>query len=337
MLKEINSIRRYKFLLLGTLLVLCTGLLAQRPIPQKLIRDTVFHKSGLTYYGQIVRYERFGDIRLRGPRGRYVQFENAHIDSIGWSETSRVKFYEELISLDSVATIDEVYLKDGSKLRGKIQEYHRGSYLMFKMASGVIRINEEDIERIIQEPKESLIALMVKREKPPKVYAFREQGFYSSVVFALLPGGGDYNSELGLSLQTSFGYQLNRQFGLGLGLSLDGYANVESDDTFVPLFAEARGYLWKKKNTPYWTVAAGYGFPLRTEAANQEIRRFEGGYMFHPAIGYRLGADKTINLTVDLGYKFQKAITEREFFFSGEIITRDVLYRRLSLRMSVIF
>ncbi|PHN06609.1 hypothetical protein [Flavilitoribacter nigricans] len=326
-----------KFLVFFFLLSLGPGLSAQKRIPPHLLRDTVYHKSELIYYGIVIRYKRNENVVLKGPRGQAVRFELNHVDSIGWSEKSKSKFIDELVKLDSIETVDIVYLKDGSILRGQMQEYQRGNFLRFQIGSSEIRIDDSDILRIVQEPKDPVVTLVMKRERKPKVYAFREKGFYSAVVFALLPGGGEYRSEMGLSLQAAVGHQFNRHIGLGVGVSLDGYANTDGGDTFVPLFVEGRGYLFKKKNTPYWNVGLGYGFPFRTESANQDVRRFEGGYMFHPAIGYRLGADKTINLAFDLGYKFQKAITEREFFFSGEIITRDVLYRRLCIRASVIF
>lgn len=325
---------RLFFCLLVSLPVFLT---AQRGAPPHLLRDTIYHKSNLVYFGQVIRYERNGKVTMKAPYSRAVQFDLENVDRIGWSEKSRLKFMDELVTLDSIRTVDVVYLKDGSMLRGTMLEYRRGEFLRFQISAGEMRINDSEIDRIVQEPKDPLVTMVMKREKPPKVYAFREHGFYSTVVFALLPGGGEYRSELGLSLQTSFGHQFNRNLGVGVGVSLDGYANEDGGDTFVPVFAEARGYIWKKRSTPYWNVGMGYGFPLRTSGANQDVRRFEGGYMLHPAIGYRLGADKTINLALDIGYKFQKAVTEREFFFSGEIVTRDVLYRRLCMRVSVIF
>lgn len=326
-----------KWLLSLLFIGMTVQMMGQGNIPPHLMRDTIYHKSDLVYYGQIIKYKRFGSVTMKAPHSRAVQFELENIARIGWSEKSRSKFLTELVSLDSIPTVDVIYLKDGSILRGTMLEYQRGDFLRFRMSTGEMRIDDADIERIVQEPRDPMVTMVMKREKKPKVYAFREKGFYSSVVFSLLPGGGEYRSELGLSLQAAFGHQFSRHLGIGAGLSLDGYANESGGDTFIPIFAEARGYLWKKKNTPYWNLGAGYGFPLRTDSENQEVRRFEGGYMFHPAIGYRLGADKTINLALDIGYKFQRAITEREFFFSGEIVTRDVVYRRLCLRVSVIF
>lgn len=328
---------KVRIIALCLMVALTSGLSAQKRGDYDLVKDTIFHKSGLTYYGKIVLHERDGVTRMKGAKGWSIQFESENIDRIAWSEESKIRFMAEIISLDSIPLIDAVHLQDGSILKGEILEYQRGDFLVIKIQSGELRINESDIEKIVQEPKDPLVALSLERQKKVKPYAFRERGFYGTTVFGLLPGGGAYRDQLGLSLQASFGYQFKRQLGAGIGLSLDGYANADGGDTFIPVFAEARGYLWKRKSTPYWTAAAGYGFPLRTEIVNQEVRRFEGGMMFHPAIGYRLGGDKTINLTVDVGYKFQRAITEREFFFSGEIVTREVLYRRLSLRMSVIF
>lgn len=325
-------------LFLGLLLSQSLSGQQQVKVPANLVRDTIITTRGLVYYGRITHHKSGVNTRMIEPRGWSRVVEAADIREIGWSERSRYRFAEELVSLDSVRTIDIVYLTDGSVLRGRILSYQPGEKLKFQLNSGgEVELADSGIEKIVQEPEDPLVATLLRRQKAEKVYAFRETGFYCATVFALLPGGGEYRSEMGLSLQASFGYQLNRHLGLGIGASIDGYANQASGDTFLPLFAEARGYLLKKKRTPYWVVAAGYGFPLQTNMENQEIRRFEGGYMIHPAVGYRLGADKHLNMTLDLGYKFQKALTEREFLFSGDILTRDVVYRRLCLRMSVIF
>lgn len=322
------------------LVILATSLTisAQNRNSANLLRDTVYHVSGLEYRGRITLYKRDGRIRLTDPKGSSILFDRKNIDHIGWSDRSRLKYNPESISWDSIPVVDIVHLKDGSVLRGEILAYQQGESLRLKIKAGELVIKEEDIDKIIQEPTNPLFSLSLTKQKKKKVYAFKEKGFYSATVFALLPAGGEEgNSEVGLSLQASFGYQFNRMFGLGIGASIDGYANAGGGDTFLPVFLEARGYLRKKIRTPYWVVAAGYGFPLRTNEFNQDVRRFEGGYMLHPAIGYRLGADKAVNVTFDIGYKFQKALTEKEFFFSGDIFTRDVLYQRLSLRMSVIF
>lgn len=327
-----------KMILFFLLVILCSELPAQKRVSSRSVRDTIYHKSGLIYHGLIRGYKKAENLRLKRPDGWTITFDGANIDSISWSDKSRLKFIDELVNFDEIPTIDVVYLKDGSILRGKILEYQGGAFLRFKIKSGTVRIEEADIQKIDQEPEDPLVRTVLQRQKEPKVYAFREKGWYGALGLYFLPGGGEYRSEIGFGLQASFGYRFRRQFSLGLGVSYESYAFAVGGDEFLPVFLEAQGYLWKKNNAPYWTVAAGYGFPMIQRGIdNQDTRRFDGGYHFHPAIGYRFGASKTLNLNIDIGYQFQKAITEREFLFTGDIITRDVLYRRLNLRMNVIF
>jgi len=338
-MKRLFKISIFKLVFLGMLMASAGSVSGQDKALPKPFRDTIFHKSGLVYHGRIIQYKKDEKVILRYPTYDRIVFPADEVESIGWSDHSWYKFIGKNMPIDSFAMVDVVYLKDGSVLRGQILEYQQGENIRFSMRSGEMLIQEEEIERIVQEPENPLFLGLIKRQKKDKVYDFREKGFYATAVFALLPGGGDQRSEIGLSVQSSFGHQFNRLFGAGIGISIDGYANGIGGDTFLPLFAEVRGYLFKKIGTPYWSLAGGYGFPLRlnTNTTNEQIRRFEGGYMLHPVIGYRFTADRSVNMTIDVGYKFQKALSEREFWFNGDFETRDVLYRRLSLRMSVIF
>ena len=118
------------------LLILGSKLSAQEKIAPNLLRDTIYHKSGITYKGVSTDYEKIGRTRLRDASGRSMRFDNIHIDHIGWSDRSRVRFIEETVSLDTIETIDVVYLKDGSIFRGEILEYERGAFLRFLIKSG---------------------------------------------------------------------------------------------------------------------------------------------------------------------------------------------------------
>jgi hypothetical protein len=306
-----------------------------RKVPNT-VRDTVYHSNGWVYHGQITKYDEGEMVRLRDPGGTPRRFPLEEVLDIKWSYKSRIKFLQEEIAWDSIPVTDVVYLQDGSILRGSILEYRPEGSIRLNTKGGELEIAGSDIKKLVQEPKDPLFYAALRQQKKKKVYAFREQGFYFSTLFGLLPGGGEYRSEVGMTLQASFGHMFSRHFGLGGGIALDGYPNSVGGENMMPLFAEARGYLQKKNRSLYWAVAGGYGFPLRASTDNQSVRRFEGGYMFHPAIGYRLGADKGLNVTVDFGYKFQKSLTEREFISTGEILLRDVLYRRLCLRIGVV-
>lgn len=336
LLKHRTTTLPYLLILLCYMVLPGDGWGQERRVPYTL-RDTIHHKSGWTYVGMINRYVENEKIRMRNPAGHNMVFPLSDVVKIGWSEKSRFKYLQKDINWDSIPVIDIVYLNDGSILRGKIQEYRPDGSVRLETKSGDLEVAKADISKLVQEPENPLFLAALRRQKKEKPYAFREHGFYFSTMFGLLPGGGEYRSEVGMTLQASFGHMFSRHLGVGLGVSLDGYPNSVGGENMLPLFAEARGYLQEKNNSMFWSLAAGYGFPLRASSEDQQLNRFEGGYMLHPAIGYRLGADKGLNVVIDAGYKFQKALTEREFLFSGEILLRDVLYRRLCLRIGVVF
>lgn len=312
------------------------GWAQNRKVPN-VLRDTIQHQSGWVYHGQINRYVENEKVRMRNPAGHNMEFPLDEVVRINWSLKSKMKFLPEEIQWDSIPVTDVVYLKDGSILRGTILEYRPDGAIRLETKGGELEFAAPDIQKLVQEPQNPMFFAALRKQKKEKPYAFREHGFYFSTLFGLLPGGGEYRSEVGMTLHASFGHMFSRHLGIGGGVSLDGYPNSAGGENLVPLFVEARGYLQKKRNALYWSLAGGYGLPLKASTDDQEVRRFEGGYMFHPAIGYRLGADKGLNVVIDAGYKFQKALTEREFLFSGEILLRDVLYRRLCLRIGVVF
>ncbi|MEZ4992381.1 MAG: hypothetical protein R2824_18295 [Saprospiraceae bacterium] len=313
------------------------ALMAQGKTVPNTVRDTIYHRNGWVYHGQITKYTEGEMVRLRDPSGAPHKFPLDDVLKIDWSLKSRIKFLDEEISWDSIPVVDIVFLKDGSIFRGTVLEYHPDGSIRLQTKAGVLDVNHTDIRKLVQEPLDPQFFAALRHQKKEKVYAFREHGFYFTTLFGLLPGGGEYRSEVGMTLQASFGHKFSRYLGLGGGISLDGYPNSAGGENILPLFLEARGYLQKKNRSPYWSLAGGYGFPLRASSDNQEVRRFEGGLMLHPAVGYRLGADKGLNVVIDIGYKFQKALTEREFLSTGEILLRDVLYRRLCIRIGVAF
>jgi len=98
---------------------------------------------------------------------------------------------------------------------------------------------------------------------------------------------------------------------------------------------ELRGYFTKRIKSPYYTVKGGYGFALKDEDDN--ITEAKGGYMIHPAVGIRLSADEDLNVLLDIGYKFQKATFKTEFPWGQDFFEKDITFKRLTLRLGLIF
>lgn len=240
---------------------------------------------------------------------------------------------------------DSLQLQNGIWVTGRVRFLNRNGKVQVENARGYIHsYKAKDIQRIIialpeKEPKHDVeykeIALKERCDKP---YAFRERGIYGITYASIINGiGHNGDVQLGLSLQQVAGFQFNRMFGAGIGVGLENFSvGAANGPLILPVYAEARGYFLKKNKTPYYTLDVGYGFAFRDE--DQQIIKAKGGWLLHPAIGFRLGARDSINFLFDLGYKFQQATLTRDFSgWTRDIQEQQLLYKRFSVRAGLIF
>ena len=256
-----------------------------------------------------------------------------------------------LLNAQKPYLVDKVYLKDGSSFIGRIVAYQIGDTLELQLLSGdKLVVAPEQLEKVQQglidatayrvylrsaERKQSVKTLKgdstQTRNKP---YAFRETGWYNATSIAMFnPSGALSYHSWGVGAQTVVGYQLNRRIGAGLGIGIDTY-DTERGETLYPVFAEVRSYLLARKISPYLLVQGGYGLAFKNTELG--LNNAKGGLYLHPAIGYRLGGSAGVNVTLDLGVKFQDASFERTYPW-GETEERLLTYRRLTVRTGLVF
>ncbi|MEN0006469.1 MAG: hypothetical protein AAF798_20115 [Bacteroidota bacterium] len=251
-------------------------------------------------------------------------------------------------TIDPVQIVDRVYLKNGSVFQGKLLDFEYGKTVRLELSNGeVLEFLDEEITKVVQEIETGNVALPFNEEaiqesiddkkgilKKEKVYAFKEKGIYNVTYFANLNGRNEGGIQVGFGAHHVLGYQFNRLVGVGVGFGVDTYSFGDGE-TVYPLSIEYRSYLAKKRLSPYVSVSAGYGFAFASE--EDGIDEAQGGWMIHPAIGYRLGASKGANVVIDLGYRFQDATFTfvNEFNDSREV--REQLYKRLTLRLGLLF
>jgi len=189
--------------------------------------------------------------------------------------------------------IDEVRLKGGTVLMGKIIAYQPGDTLMMETWSGLtVRIPNDVLEKIVQRcPKRLLPA--GQRAEATRYYTFRERGWYHATRGAVLSGVDD----LDFSLQHSTGYKLNRWIGVGLGAGIENMNYLQSATIpTYPVFLEIRGYLSAKNVTPFYAIGGGYalaGKASETTANDRWWRAqsedWKGGWTAQVQAGYRCG------------------------------------------------
>ncbi len=241
-----------------------------------------------------------------------------------------------IFAQNTTQTSDVIILKNGDRLSGQLIKYQQNEKAILMLADGSkITIVDEEIDRIIQE-------VVDEEEKPvkevfepkPKIYVKpKSKGLYSITQLSFAMGSGnDDGLALGAGISTILGYQIKPMFGIGVGVGLDNYAR--RGETIYPVFVDIRSYLpfTKKPNAYYIALNGGYGFAFARESIG--INDAEGGYMFHGALGYRTTTKEGVDVNIDMGAKFQKAVFSRDLF-NGDIEVRSLVFQRFVVRVGI--
>ncbi|MBK6931405.1 MAG: hypothetical protein IPH12_11265 [Saprospirales bacterium] len=200
---------------------------------------------------------------------------------------------------------DVIRLKDGSTLRGQIQEIkHDGNTLSFRTWNGVvIDLPRSQVRRIVQRCDNGRAVAQTAR-----AYDFTERGWYHHTrAGALIGQAYTGNNVSGYQLQHSSGWKLTRMFGAGIGAGLEYFDPSGFDSATYPIFTEIRGFLFPKRITPYYTLAGGWAFTGQLgEDRWGLIDTWKGGWLLQADIGYRIGN----HFTVHCGLRLQQKTRE---------------------------
>lgn len=240
---------------------------------------------------------------------------------------------------------DSLQMRDGTWKTGRVRFMNRAGSVQLENANGFIQsYKSKDIRQMmIHLPDNKKEGKITSKERPvkercEKTYAFRERGLYSITYVGTINGiGHSGEMQLGLGLQQVTGFQINRMFGAGIGVGLENFSVTNANGPLVlPVYAEARGYFFKQHKTPYYALNVGYGFAFKNE--DQNIIEAKGGWLLHPAVGFRLGSSSDTNFLFDLGYKFQRAKLTRDISqWNRETQEQRLLYKRFSVRIGIVF
>jgi hypothetical protein len=320
-----------------TLLVFLLGWAgANRLWAQDTSTDIVYLKNGAVIKGEIKGYLEGQNVTIDIGAGRILTFTSAEILRV-----------ERAAKVNDGTLLDWIVLFNGSQFKGNIKSESPES-LVLELSNGEqILFNTKEIKEIWRKQQpESLPKIKAPaptyryvplsgRSLTEKTYEFREQGWYHSTFLGFAGGRNASSPLLGIGLHYTSGFQFNRRIGAGLGFGFD-MLDPDAGEHILSIYGEGRSFLTKRRNAPYVSLSGGYGFALKN--SSNFITKADGGLRFHPAIGWRIGANKGANLAMDLGYIFQSASFTKEFSFLGPVVeVRNVDYRRLTFRMGLMF
>lgn len=234
---------------------------------------------------------------------------------------------------------DVLYLKNGSIIRGVIQEQNPRESITIQTFDGTLFTFEtNEIDKVVREPSQyTRIKVRYDGSVVPIVYDDR-QGIYKGYGIGLSSNesGGNF------TMQVRAGYQWRHWLRTGLTSGMDPY----NAGLIIPVAAEIRGDAFKKPVTPHYFLQGGYGI-----AANRSFRHrvFDGGLMYHVGGGLTFKTRTKVEYQVSLGYKWQNTYQEFEetppWFWTPDnqippeavLVTGTRNYRRITFVLSANF
>lgn len=224
--------------------------------------------------------------------------------------------------------LDVLDLKNGSRLTGTITGLEGDSVYAFKLVTGAtLYIHSRTVKRMYQ-----------KAQGGPqlfKSYNFREKGWFGLVQLEFMDGQDVSNPLIpGFGLNMQWGYRLHRLYGISGGARYSQF-NLQSVEKILAGYAEIRGYLLERQVSPFYAVAAGYGWSY---VRSGNILDASGGFYWSPQIGLRLGAFRNTVATIGLGYQFQRATFNYNISqWDRRTLEKRIEFRRLTLSTGLLF
>ena len=234
-----------------------------------------------------------------------------------------------------------VYLSDKSFRIGNIIETLHKSY-------GNIDTNDNDLFTKIKTDDGQIITISwkkikrIKRINPFTIIfkdgkTFSTKGFYNVSQLSMSFGTFEQTEfgTSGLHLHSINGYQFNSLILIGVGLGIDIYSPNFAKLNFLPIYTDLRGFLFKKKVSPYYSIKTGYGFNLKK---SENGNKAKGGLFFNPEIGVKFATKKLADFQLGIAYRFQKIDTLIEDISTNNFsISTNGFLRRSDIVLSWLF
>ncbi|MEM9985332.1 MAG: hypothetical protein AAF804_09570 [Bacteroidota bacterium] len=231
---------------------------------------------------------------------------------------------------------DVIHLKNGGTLRGEIILQDTDQSITLRLYDGQeITLYGEEIDQV-----EKQVASFRKYKpryypglKPKKVTI--SPGFYRSLKFGLGFGSDQNGAVTSPYFDLGVGYRFKSWLMAGLGTGLNGY----SSGLILPVYADISGSLLSRRISPFYQVQVGYGFA--TSLVDFSFNAFEGGWMFHPALGVMFQHKPGKSWGISLGYKAQQSFesySEFRWLPNGNrqeiLISGTRLFQRITFQLS---
>ena len=219
---------------------------------------------------------------------------------------------------------DIVYLKNGSVVKGTILLFKPQGLLKIEILGGSILVYP--VADVLKIAKETVPNTSVKLIKRPN-HRFSGQGITHRLSIENMLGRGTYGVVPGFGHHYQCNYHVHRLLGIGAGVGINTFIDL----SFIPLYANLKGYFMKTTASLYYDLNIGYGFVLPSYHLNSQ-----GGLYLRPALGVRFPSTRAAHLFLDFGFNVQFATAET-MDWNNNISIYKYVFLRPSLRFGISF
>ncbi|MBT3209859.1 MAG: hypothetical protein HN704_13755 [Bacteroidetes bacterium] len=213
---------------------------------------------------------------------------------------------------------DVLYLKNGGVIRGQIIEHKINEHVKIKCSDRNIWVFEQsEIDRIA-------------KEEIPKLqkYKVKDKGYVNNTDFGLLINNNDYfEVPLNFLMVNAYKFPFNTTLGIGTGIERFNFP-------VIPLFLDAKYYVFDKKVSPVFMLQSGYSFSFEKDRDDFETK---GGYMFNLGCGVRVFTSNSTAWLFSISYMYQELETIENYYWDNSEIKTKYFLNSINIRIGFYF
>ena len=182
------------------------------------------------------------------------------------------------------------------------------------------------------------ITSMLRTDRNIQLYDNGKYHYSRGILYGFhFGGGGDEGGTSTIEIIAAYRPNQNWALGLGFGSSVNStfQFGTSIDASAIPFFAYGRFYpLNKLKSRPFISTKIGWAFPDQNNFEGDH----EGGFLFHPEIGFNFASRKRVRWLISIGQQIQNIRGEGTNFdpFGNSIRTNfNVWFNRTVFKFGV--
>ena len=219
--------------------------------------------------------------------------------------------------------VDHVYLKNGSVIRGNIQEIDPVDHVKIQDLCGNIWYYKiTDVEKITAEPYQSEL----KAKKESLTFA---PGFVNMTSIGFLAGSSNNMQVAPFSLLMVNGWRNSLGLFTGVGMGIEFLST-----NYMPVFLDLRYDFLGQDVVPYIMAKGGYSMPLSSDRTEYDIDyTYSGGPLVGIGVGLKIKSRAHFAWDIGLLYRYQQTSYMEKYDWNQQEYSYTDVYNRIEIRL----